>query len=96
MGVDYDLFWTLNPKSLQPFIKAFSIKQKFDDSLAWTQGLYIQMAISSVMSKDYKYPSEPLSSKKKITKQEVIQNRFKTQMEIINARFGKEVGINEQ
>jgi len=39
IGVEYDLFWRLNPKSLTPFVKAFSMKAKYEDSLAWTMGM---------------------------------------------------------
>ena len=60
IGVDYDLFWVLNPKSLQPFVKAFSLKQQYDDAVAWNIGRYVQQAISSNFAKNFKYPNKPM------------------------------------
>lgn len=93
IGVDYDLFWTLNPKSLKPFTKAFDLKQKYDDTMAWTNGLYVRMAIASSLGKDTKYPKQPLSySKEEANKPmdaEVIKAKMFRQMKILNARFGE-------
>ncbi|MFA0815833.1 MAG: hypothetical protein ACC608_08570 [Anaerofustis sp.] len=47
IGVSYDLFWTLNPKTLEPFIEAFKQKQiaKRDEInlSAWLTGRMLQM-----------------------------------------------------
>lgn len=59
IGVDYDLFWELNPKSLAPFIKAFKLKQRYDDAMNWSLGRYFQMAVASNFSKEAKYPPKP-------------------------------------
>ena len=93
MGVDYELFWTLNPKSLSPFNKAFDLKQKYDDGISWQNGYYIRMAIASAMSKEAKYPTRPLSTKdvqKVEMSSEEIKRKFMTQANLINAKFGKE------
>lgn len=94
IGVNYDLFWTLNPKSLSPFIKAFSLKEKYDDRMAWHSGLYIKMAIASALSKDNKYPSTPILGQKLVLTDEEKMERFKQimkeRMSIINSRFEKE------
>lgn len=94
MGVDYDLFWTLNPKSLQPFIKAFELKQKNNDTMAWQFGQYVRMAIASVLSKDGKYPQKPILSKDEVVAKQMsaeeIKARFMAHAQRINARFGKE------
>lgn len=97
MGVSYDLFWTLNPKSLSPFIKAFRLQQEHEDTKMWIQGQYILMAIGSAMNKDSKYPKEPLfmsNKKQKLSQQEIIKRRFELQMEVVNTRFS-EVTTNE-
>ena len=93
MGVDYELFWTLNPKSLSAFIKAFDLKKKYDDSLAWQHGYYVRMAIGSAMSKETKYPKEPVFFKD-TSKQEDAQmsseemkRRFLAHAQRINASF---------
>lgn len=92
IGVDYDLFWTLNPKSLSPFIKAFDLKQKYDDTVAWQQGYYIRMAIASCFDKNAKYPSKPLGNKEKDSEMdnEEIKRRFLAHANMINRQFGKE------
>jgi hypothetical protein len=97
IGVDYDLFWTLNPKSLSPFVKAFSLKQKYDDAIAWSQGIYIRMAIGSCLSKNTKYPEKPMMADKvkieppKPMTMEEIKRRFMAHANDINVKFGKEV-----
>lgn len=94
IGVDYDLFWTLNPRSLSPFVKAFDLKQKYDDGVAWQHGVYVQQAIASCLNKSSKYPTKPMMSK--TTYREVpmsaeqIKARVMAQMNVINSKLGKE------
>ena len=87
IGVDYDLFWKLNPKSLAPFVKAIKLRQEYDDSVAWQTGLYVKMAIASSFNKQSKYPERPMTAKAKVVEmpQEVIKDRFLRAMEAINA-----------
>ena len=93
IGVDYDLFWKLNPKSLIPFTKAFSLRQKYDDTIAWQNGLYIKMAIASSFNKQAKYPDHPMTVERveREMPQEEIKRRFMRQMELINAQKRSEV-----
>ena len=91
IGVDYDLFWTLNPKSLTPFIKAFSMKQELADAQMWSMGTYIRMAVASVRSKAAKYPTKPYGIKKDETMDtETIRERFLQRAKQLNSRFRKE------
>lgn len=87
MGVGYDEFWYFTPKDLQPFVKAFSLKQKLYDEQMWTQGQYIQLAITSCMSKSVKYPNKPFGIAKKQQSQEEIKERFLARMQVLNQRF---------
>ena len=89
IGVDYDLFWSLNPKSLEPFVKAFSLKEKHADYLAWLQGKYIQMAVGSTLSKEVKYPSKPFLESVDIEKSIVMteEERKLKEMENMKARI---------
>lgn len=91
IGVDYDLFWNLNPKSLKPFIKAFDLKQRYDDMVGWTNGLYIQMAVASLLDKKVQYPKKPFTSISKVTVSpaEEIRNKMLLRMKILNSRFNK-------
>lgn len=94
MGVDYELFWTLNPMTLSPFVKAFDLKIKHEDRLAWQNGFYIRLAIASCLDAKSKYPENPLMSKGIIREKEMsaeeIKSRVMAKMNVINARFGKE------
>jgi hypothetical protein len=88
IGVDYDLFWTLNPKSLSPFIKAFELKQDYEDELAWRLGAYVKVAITSSLG-DSKYPEKPFSKKgiKRDMSPAEIKEKMMVNAEIINARL---------
>lgn len=96
MGVDYELFWTLNPKSLAPFVRAFSLKQKYDDRLAWSSGVYIRMAIASNFGKQVKYPQHPFLETATVVEvdteaqQQLIKDKFMIRMKELNSRFGEE------
>lgn len=96
IGVDYKQFWKLNPRTLDPFVKAFSLRQEYDDFNAWRQGKYIRMAIVSSLNKDAKYPEKPIGVPKKKTPEEIqeeIRKRFEIRMIQINAMI-KEKGGN--
>ena len=97
IGVDYDLFWTLNPKSMKPFVKAFELKRTMDNHNAWLQGVYIRLAIVSALSKNSPYPKKPLSLEKKdrIMSPEEIKQKMFDMMKIINPRL-EQGGENEQ
>ena len=85
IGVHYNDFWGLNPHTLEPFIEAFSLTQKQYDSMMWTMGGYIQLAIGSTLSKKVEYPKKPFSHRdselemrRKIMKRmEQIRSQFK-------------------
>jgi len=94
IGVDYNIFWTLNPKTLSPFIKAFHLREELEDSHAWQLGAYIRMAITSSMGKNSKYPKAPLLSKSKSkskvkekSEAEDFKERFSKHVELLNSRF---------
>jgi hypothetical protein len=90
IGVDYDLFWTLNPKTMQPFIKAFKLSQENKNAEAWLNGVYIRLAIASVFGKNSPYPKQPIKDfkEKSVSPEEGKARMFKI-MEVINSRFGK-------
>ena len=92
IGVDYDLFWRLNPKTLSPFIKAFDLSKKYQDEMCWTMGRYIQLAVGSTLSKECKYPNHPFLSgvaDGTMTSKE-IKTRFMNDMIRLNSRFKKD------
>ena len=65
-GVDYKLFWHLNPRKLTPFRKAY---EKDTDFKAWLHGNYVAEAIACCFGKDHEYPSMPRGLKKEQTEQ---------------------------
>ncbi len=58
-GVSYETFWELTPKTLEPFTKAFKLKQEYDDTCAWQFGFYVRLAIGDAFSKQSVYPKKP-------------------------------------
>ena len=101
MGVDHDVFWTMNPTSLLPYTKAFSLKRKYADEDSWRNGLYVLMAIATAMDKKAKYPKMPLSHKAdlehdkealEIRKMKAIKQTVLERMAVINNRFSKKGG----
>lgn len=68
IGISYDLFWTLNPRKLEPFYEAEKIKQEENykqiNYTAWLNGIYVAEAISTCFTKNKKYPESPHEAKK--------------------------------
>lgn len=97
IGVDYHLFWTLTPKSMEPFIRAFKRKeerrQEQFDIIAWQIGGYVRQAIASSFDKNTKYPKEPYSQiESKVVvdediSQDIIKRNFMSHMKMLNSRF---------
>jgi hypothetical protein len=61
-GVDYNLFWKLTPKTLEPFrkaeVKRLEAKAKDMDILAWMVGKYTVHALS-FLGNQPNYPNQP-------------------------------------
>ena len=91
MGVDYDLFWKLNPKSLAPFVKAFEMKWKHQDEINHQLGIYIQLAVASCLDgKKVQYPKNPFSQKLAVKRDmtaEEIKEKMLSRMKVLNSRF---------
>ena len=68
IGVDYDLFWSLNPRKLQPFVKSFEMKQKIKTEYinyqTWLQGIYFGRALVASLDKNQEYFKEPINFQK--------------------------------
>ena len=69
IGVTYETFWELNPRTLQPFVDAFQMRMKREleaertkiDLLAWQIGVYTRYAVGGLFDRKAKYPAEPLT-----------------------------------
>lgn len=64
IGIDYKLFWHLNPKKLKPFWEADKIRiqsrMAANETVSYMNGLYVAKAISACFSKGNKYPDKPI------------------------------------
>lgn len=99
----YELFFKLNPKKLNPFVKAQESKVKYEyeriDYEAWLNGLYVRLATASVLSKDVKYPNKPLflSEKDQLEGQQENskEQAFKAKFEAWSKTFNKQIKNNK-
>lgn len=94
IGVDEERFWISSPKDLEPYKKAFEKRQEYDNYLAWVQGLYIQNAVASIMSKKVKYPKKPfgIEEQNDLTEDETgatAAKKFEEYITVYNRRFEK-------
>lgn len=61
------MFWTLNPKELESFNKAFELSQEISDINNWQLGRYIQHAVASCLfDKKATYPNKPFIYEQKL------------------------------
>ena len=51
LDMSEDLFWTLNPKRLRPYIEADKMKQENRDAEMWRMGMYVQNAVAVAVDK---------------------------------------------
>jgi hypothetical protein len=96
IGIDWNTFWELNPKTARIYAKAF--KQRKDEEIAtinytaWLNGLYIRHAVVSAFSDSVQYYDKPLSlTAKKTAKEEATVNteavRFSAWSKVFNQQF---------
>ena len=83
IGVDYDLFWSLNPRKLQAFVKSFKMKQKIKTEYinfqTWLQGIYFGKALVASLDKNQEYFEEPIDFQKikeQKSQEELMAMRF--------------------
>lgn len=83
IGVDYDLFWSLNPRKLQPFVKSFKMKQEIKTEdinfQTWLQGIYFGQALVAILDKNQEYFNEPIDFQKikeQKSQEELMAMRF--------------------
>lgn len=66
IGVTWDRFMDSCPKELEPYEKAYKIKQTEEDIKQWQLGQYILAAISTIGKG--KYPKKPMFQIKEVEK----------------------------
>ena len=63
IGVSENLFWTLNPTKMKPYIESKRKKDIERDYFNWLLGAYIKSSILSALDKRNKYPEKPYLEK---------------------------------
>lgn len=56
-----EVFWSC-PKETKVYENMYKLQQADQDRQAWLNGIYVMYSIASCLSKDTKYPEEPLAS----------------------------------
>lgn len=69
IGVPWDVFWHLNPKKLEPFVKAYAQKKQERSDEMWLMGQYVAAALDATVCNAMpfikrrskgKYPERPI------------------------------------
>ncbi len=68
IGVDYHLFWHLNPKKLKAFEEADRIKMEKQDYLNWLLGRYVMSALDASVCNSWLWRSKSESPHKYMEK----------------------------
>ena len=78
LGISEELFWTLNPRRIQPYLEADKLVQEKRDAEMWRMGIYVQNAVAVAIDKvlngrksTLEYMDKPLLEKYKESKKEV-------------------------
>lgn len=78
LGISEELFWTLNPKKLHPYLEAEKLMQEKRDAEMWRMGMYVYDAVRTAVGNvvngrksQAKYMDKPLLEQYKEAKQEV-------------------------
>ncbi|CAJ0592236.1 unnamed protein product [Cylicocyclus nassatus] len=60
IGITEEKFYTLNPRKIKPYEKAYHLRRRMEDENNFWLGQYIRYAVGSVLSEKGEYPKEPL------------------------------------
>ena len=78
LGITEELFWTLSPSRLYPYLEADKRKQEKRDLEMWRMGFYVQNAVAVAIDKvlngrksTLEYMDKPLLAQVKESQQEV-------------------------
>lgn len=83
MGVDEATFWTLNPRRMKAYTRAYELKEQERDRHLWTLGQYVMSAFSVVLDHSFnknaqsKYPEKPFLADAYLTEEELKQKQVK-------------------
>ena len=105
MGISEDLFWTLNPHRLKPYLEAEKLRQQQRDSEMWRMGIYVfdgvRAAVENVLNgrkSKLKYMEKPLFEKAEqqsveLSEEEKVKQAEKIMLQLAvmsaNSKLGK-------
>ena len=78
LGMPSSEFWNGDTDWLNSYIEAGKMKQRRDNENNWLNGLYVQMAVASCLSKDAKYPKRPIP----ITQEEIDERNNRSLLKL--------------
>ena len=99
MGVSYEEFWTLNPRKMKAYERAFRIRRKHEDANMWIMGAYVTEALGVVIGNSFgkgrklEYRKQPFSEDivdySNLTEEEKIEktNQFFGVLELMKTNF---------
>lgn len=82
MGIDEATFWTLNPRRMKAYTKAYELKEQEKDRHLWTLGQYVMSAFSVVLDHSFnknahsKYPEKPFLTDAYLSEEELKQKQI--------------------
>lgn len=86
---DPDLLWTYRNLYIQKIEEEAKLQKEIMNTSAWLQGYYVHIAISSVFSRNAKYPEQPIElenkPKDRYEKNKRVENKIKQQL--LNAQI---------
>lgn len=100
MGMSYEEFWDGDAELPKFYRECYKLKQKKENELAWLQGMYTYVAMTTVMQNVFgkgekkNYLTEPISldgvtEEEKIKKQNKNDEQAKAYMEMFAMRFNQ-------
>lgn len=82
MGISYAEFWHMNPRILDCYTKAYTIKRKEEDAMNWYLGQYFASAIGTCFDKHNKYPEHPFLQDLGLSEEEIADREIRKMIEI--------------
>ena len=90
IGVEYDSFWRLTPRSLriiaEGYNRAYIRQTEHENAIAHLQGRYIAEAVSAAVWGKHKYPEQPYDLELNKTKEDEERENEK-QLELFKANL---------
>ena len=95
MGVDYNLFWHLNPMKLRAFEEADKIKTEKQDYLNWLLGRYFMSALDASVCNSWLWRNKGDTPHKYIEKPFLVQVEEKEEKDNTYKEAKEEIAVIE-